>query len=173
MSSVLHRFLLGLKFREQHSQVLQDEFDNLIAGIQTQLGTLGVLHKVARNDLVMTLEGGGRWLPSTFETLVSYAFFGELLYVSFGMSQTTFSANQRPRLQVPGGLKCQNDIFVYGSVLITTSSTGVNTPGYSVIEGRYSTPDQIIFGKLDGSAFSTTANDVSISGSLIFPYVRV
>lgn len=179
MSGPPRPLLLGLKFREQHSQVLVDEFDNLLASLQTQLGKLGVFTLTPPSLLSTKLANGSRWSVNTnpLYTRVGYCVFGGMLFISYHLAQTTLSANSNPWLGLPPGLRTLEDFMCQIPCLIQTASTATIVSGYAYVEARtgYSSQQQtyIAFSKADASAWSTTANDVTIDGQIIMPYQKV
>lgn len=180
MSKVPRPLLLGLKFRERHSQVLQDELDNLLATLQGQFGHLGVYTPLPAPGLTMRLADGNRWVPSAnpYYTRVGYALSGGLLWMSYHLAQTSLLANANPWLGLPPGLRVLDDFMCQIPCIITTNSAGTVILGYAYVEGRQVTAGSlpatyIAFSKSDGSAWSTTANDVTIDGQIVMPYQQL
>lgn len=173
---------LALKFRERHSQVLQDELDSILAGIQTQLGGFGAYHPIAYVDtqLLMSQQSSGKWTLGSISftsTRLGYATYGELMYLNVNIATSTVSnANNRLQLQLPNNLRIRDDTFIYAPVLFYSRAAGTHVPGIALVDGRPTSgnnPALVYFTRQDGAVWSTVAGDLDVYATITFPFIRV
>lgn len=102
---------IGLGFREQHKGATLDEFDNLVARVNTALRGIGTWNNQAFAATDYAGGGSQNWTVANGNvTTYEWATFGKTLIIHLFVTGTTVSGTANPALTVnlPGGLVVQN-----------------------------------------------------------------